>query len=108
MVSMKPEQIRLLSTMKKLIHEGKRKFQDRNDRNYIDDLNELGIDEEEAWNIIMGLKPQLYYIDPMPTYNQSQKSLTFKRKVNNIEAYIKLELRNNELVVCWSFHNSKG
>ena len=41
------EQIRLLSKMKKLINEGKRRFANRKDRDYLASLLELGITESE-------------------------------------------------------------
>lgn len=52
---MKPEQIRQLSEYKNLIVQGNRKFQSRKDRNYIDDLSEIGLTIEEAWIQILSL-----------------------------------------------------
>lgn len=47
------EQLRLWSKMRKLIKEGKRRFKPRDDRDYLQDLLELGISESEAWNFIL-------------------------------------------------------
>ena len=57
------EQIRLLSKMKKLINEGKRRFANRKDRDYLASLLELGITESEAWNYILRLSVHYYYPD---------------------------------------------
>lgn len=46
-------QAKVLSRMKKLIKEGKRRFQLRKDRDYLIDLLELGLSENEAWNYIL-------------------------------------------------------
>jgi hypothetical protein len=40
---MTSDENRLLTHMKKLIFQGKRRFQIRSDRNYIEDLLELGL-----------------------------------------------------------------
>ena len=40
--------VKILSKMKKLICEGNRRFQLRKDHDYLKDLLELGISEEEA------------------------------------------------------------
>ena len=42
------EQLKLLSKMKRLIYQGKRKFLDRKDRNYLDELLKIGISEDDA------------------------------------------------------------
>ena len=53
---MNQEQIMLLSKMKKLIIKNKRRFAIRNDgTDYISDLAELGLTEDEAWNEILKL-----------------------------------------------------
>ena len=101
------EQIKLLSKMKKLIKEGKRKFIPRNDRDYVSDLFELGISEEEAWNYVLMLNSYYYIKDYRPTYSKNGDSLIFKMNVNGITAYIKLkiEIENNiEKTCCLSFH----
>ena len=104
---MNNKQQQLLIKMKKLIREGKRKFSDRKDRDIIKDLLELDLTVDDAWNIILGLNQNFYYIDTKPFYLQSNNSLTFKRKIKEKDVYIKLLLEkdiNGEIVVCLSFH----
>ncbi len=98
-------QLKQLSRMKELITLGKRRFQNRPDRDYLSDLVELGISEEEAWNYILLLNKNFYFYDTMPSYYNT-KALTFKRKINGINTYIKLKIEknNDEEVVCLSFH----
>ena len=104
---MNNEQIRLLSKMKKLVSEGSRRFQLRLNRDYLVDLLELGICEEEAWNQILGLNTNLYFPDPKPSF-ANNNALTFKRLINNNIAYIKISLEkatDGEFeTVCLSFH----
>ncbi len=104
---MNNKQIELLTKMKKLIKNNKRRFNPRNDRDYVKELFELGITENEAWNYILGLNANYYIVDYKPSYNASSNSLTFKRKINNEVAYIKLIIEvyeNGEETVCLSFH----
>lgn len=101
---MDQHQIQLLTRMKGLIKEGKRKFKVRKDRNYLDDLLDLSLTVDEAWEEILTLNKNFYYLDPKPFYNQSQYSLTFKKIIKGKLVYIKLISENNEVVVCWSFH----
>lgn len=103
---MNQEQLRLLNKMKKLIIAKKRKFENRIDRNYIDDLLELGLDVESAWNQILMLNNNFYFFDPMPSYKKDNNVLIFKKNINGILTYIKLKLQNynDEIVVCLSFH----
>lgn len=101
------EQIRLLSKMKKLINQGKKRFAPRKDRDYVEALLELGITEEEAWNYILRLNINYYCHDFKPFYAKDGKSLVFKMKINDNIAYIKLkieEYNNEEKTVCLSFH----
>lgn len=108
---MNNEQIKLLSNMKQLIIKYKRKFQIRPDRDYIQDLLEIGISESEAWNHILSLNNNFFYIDPKPTYRKNNDTLIFLKQINGIDVYIKLRIENNieEEVVCISFHkSSKG
>lgn len=101
------EQIRLLSKMKKLITQGKRRFILRKDRDYVESLSELGITEDEAWNYILRLNAYYYYYDYKPFYKKTSESLVFKMKINNNMAYIKLKIEkynNEEETVCLSFH----
>lgn len=77
---MNQEQIMLLSKMKKLIIKNKRRFAIRNDgTDYISDLAELGLTEDEAWNEILKLNNYFYYPDPRPYYYGSG-ALIFKKK----------------------------
>jgi len=101
------EQLRLWSKMRKLIKEGKRRFKPRDDRDYLQGLLELGISESEAWNFILQLNSHSYFNDPKPSYYKQNDTLLFKRKINGIETYIKLQIEengNDEETVCWSFH----
>ena len=86
------DQLRILTKMKRLIKNGNRRFQIRKDRDYIQDLLELGIDEVEAWNIILTLNNHFYFNDPKPTYYKNKDTLIFKRKVNGVLTYIKLKI----------------
>jgi len=94
--------------MKKLIKLGKRRFQIRRDRDYLQDLLKLGISESEAWNIILELNNHFYFNDPRPSYYKNTDTLIFKKQINGIIAYIKLKIEKNnnqeEIVVCISFH----
>lgn len=93
--------------MKKLIKEGKRRFQIRLDRDYLQDLLEFGITETEAWNYILELNNHFYFEDPKPSYYKNVDTLIFKKQINGVTAYIKLiiEKNNNEdETVCLSFH----
>lgn len=107
---MNNEQLKLLSHMKKLIKNGKRRFLPRNDRDYTADLFEIGIIEEEAWNVhILSLNKNFYYFDPIPNYKVDGKTLVFLKKINGNLVYIKLKLEikiDGEEVVCISFHIS--
>lgn len=102
------EQLKKLSKMKKLINEGYRKFQTRNDRDYLQDLLDIGITEEYAWSEILLLSLHDYIHDYKPFFSKGKSDgLTFKKKINGYLIYIKLtieEYNNNEETVCWSFH----
>lgn len=108
---MNNSQIRLLSKMRKLINEGHRKFQQRSDRDYVEELLDIGITEEEAWFYVLTLKPQFYFPDPKPNYSKDGESLTFKRDINEVRTYIKLKIEKNEKgeeeTVCLSFHRDE-
>ena len=105
---MNNEQLKILSKMKKLIKLGKRRFQIRKDRDYLQELLELGISELEAWNIILELNKHFYFNDPKPLYYKNTDTLIFKKQINGVVAYIKLKIEKNnnqeEIVVCISFH----
>ncbi|MBP3635029.1 MAG: hypothetical protein J6J17_01030 [Bacilli bacterium] len=107
---MNQEQIRLFSKMKKLINQKKKRFLVRNDgTDYVADLLELGISEEEAWREILNLNNYFYYPDPKPYYYGSG-ALTFKKQINGLDTYIKLKIEDNgdgEETVCLSFHRSR-
>ncbi len=104
---MNSNQNKLLNRMKRLVYEGKRRFEDREDRNYFEDLLEINISPSQAWEHILSLNPHMYFPDLKPLYNRSNNTLTFKKLINGICVYIKLQLEiTNELeeVVCLSFH----
>ena len=104
---MNGKQLKLFSKMRKLITLKQRRFEVRPDRDYVMDLLEIGITEEEAWNRILELNNNFYYIDPKPNYSVIGESLTFKREINEVMTYIKIKIeeRNEqEEVVCLSFH----
>ena len=104
---MNQQEQQLLNKMKRLIKEGKRYFEIRKDRDYLQDLEEIDISEEEAWNIIESLNFHFYFIDTKPYYNRTNNVLVFKRPINKIIVYIKLKienLNNNEYTICISFH----
>ena len=108
---MNQEQLKLLSKMKKLVSEGKRKFQIRKDRDYLKALAELEISEAEAWKIILSLNKNYYIPDSKPNYSRTGEALTFIRNINGKNAYIKLKIEQNNNVdetVCLSFHISIG
>lgn len=104
---MNSQQLLLLSKMKKMIKEGKRKFKNRNDRDFLNDLCNLSLTVDDAWNHILSLNKNHYFPDNKPSYNQSINCLTFKKIINGKLAYIKLILDREEVVICWSFHEDK-
>lgn len=104
---MNNNQLRKLSEAKKLIKENKKRFQVRPDRDYIQDLLDLGITEEEAWNQILLLNAYYYFHDPKPYYSGGSDALIFKKEINGIVAYIKLDIEkidSGKETVCLSFH----
>ena len=105
------EQLKLLSQMKKLIKNGKCRFQVRNDRDYLEELLNLGISEREAWNYILTLNSNFYVHDFKPNYLINGESLIFKRLINGNIAYIKLKIEKSESdeeTVCLSFHKDSS
>lgn len=104
-------QIKELSEIKKLVREGKRKFEQREDSDYLSDLLEIGITEEEAWNHVLTLNKNFWFIDPKPNYRKkSASALLFKKIINGTIAYIKIKKEieeNNEMAVCLSFHKDR-
>ena len=104
---MNNEQAKLFTKMRKLIKNGNRRFEQRSDRDYMEDLMEFGIGVEEAWNYVYSLNYHYYFADPKPNYYKDNKALVFKREINGIMAYIKIKMEirdDNEEVVCLSFH----
>ena len=79
---MNSTQIKLFSNMRKLISNGKRRFECRPDRDYVEDLLEIGITEEEAWRYILELNCHFYIPDSKPNYSRNGESLIFKREIN--------------------------
>lgn len=67
---MTSSQIKVLSEIKKLVKLGKRKFAQRKDYDYLQDLLEIGITEEEAWNQVLYLNKNFWFIDPKPSYSK--------------------------------------
>ena len=101
------EQLKLLSKMKKLVVKGNKKFANRKDRDYIEELLEIGITESVAWQEILTLSSYNYVPDYKPFYLKSENSLVFKKDINGNTVYIKLkieEYNNKEMTVCLSFH----
>lgn len=105
------DEIKLLSRMKKLVKENKKRFAIRKDRDYTKSLFELGITEEEAWNYVLRLNAYFYYRDYKPDYLTNGKALVFKMKINDMQAYIKLKIEQNnnkdEETVCLFFHKDE-
>ena len=102
------EQLKQLSKMKKLINQGNKRFASRKDRDYIQELLDIGITEEMAWSEILTLSNQNYVHDYKPFYAKcSDDALTFKKMINGCKVYIKIkieEYNNNDATVCLSFH----
>lgn len=107
-MNMTGKQLKLLSKMKKLINQGYKKFACRIDRDYVQELLDIGITEELAWYEILTLSAQNYIHDYKPFYEKiGDDALTFKKKINGFIVYIKLKLEKynkNETTVCLSFH----
>lgn len=105
---MTSSQVKELSDIKKLVKSGKRRFEQRKDSDYLQDLLEIGISEEEAWNHVLCLNKNFWFVDPRPNYNKkSGDALLFKKQINGILVYIKIKIeieKNCEMAVCLSFH----
>lgn len=108
LMMMTSEQLKQLSKMKKLIIQGCKRFACRKDRDYIQELLDIGITEEMAWSEILTLSAQNYVYDYKPFYaKHSDDALTFKKTINGCKVYIKIkieEYNNNDATVCLSFH----
>ena len=101
------EQLKLLTKMKKLITKGNKRFANRKDRDYLEELLEIGITESLAWQEILTLSSYNYVPDYKPFYLKSDSSLVFKKDINGNRVYIKIkieEYNNKEMTVCLSFH----
>lgn len=101
------EQLKLLAKMKRLITKGNKKFINRRDRDYLEELLEIGITESLAWQEILTLSSYNYVLDYKPFYLKSENSLVFKKDINGNRVYIKLKIEkynNKEMTVCLSFH----
>ena len=107
-IDMSEEQIRQLAKMKKLIHCGRRRFVVRKDRDYIQELLNIGITENEAWQEILTLSSKNYYPDyKLFSSKNGDDALIFKKYINGYIVYIKLKIEqynNSEMTVCLSFH----
>ena len=93
--------------IKKLITKGNKRFANRKDRDYLEELLEIGITESLAWQEILTLSSYNYVQDYKPFYSKSENSLVFKKDINGNRVYIKLkieEYNNKEMTVCLSFH----
>lgn len=102
---MKQQDIRLLMKMKQAVVEGKCYFKLRNDRDYKQDLLDIGITESECWEHILSLNSNMYFPDPKPIYYQSEEILIFKKNILGNQIYIKLKyMKDSAEVECWSFH----
>lgn len=105
---MNKDQIKLLTKIKKLVSSKSRRFEDRDDIDYLEELAILGISEEEAWNHILSLNVNFYFPDPKPNYYNDKNSLTFKKSINGKLAYIKVNINEDEVkAICWSFHEDR-
>ena len=86
------EQIKLLARIKKLVYQGKRKFVSRKDRDYLQELLDIGISEGEAWNKVLELSALDYFPDYKPFYSKQDNNdaLVFKKQITGACVYIKL------------------
>lgn len=102
------EQLRLLHKMKNLISNGYKRFAYRKDRDYIQELLDIGITENDAWQEILGLSSRNYYPDyKIFDTTTREDALVFKKHINGHIVYIKLKIEqynNSEMTVCLSFH----
>lgn len=73
------EQLKLLAKMKKLITKGNKKFAPRKDRDYIEELLEIGISENLAWQEVLTLSSYNYVPDYKPFYLKTEN--TYLKKI---------------------------
>lgn len=104
--------------VKKLVSQGRRQFVKRQGYiapdgvkiNYLQALLELDIsDIEEAWNYVLSLTPSHYHSGPAKDRDRPEGAdiWVFKRKINEIDTYIKLKI-DDRGCVCISFHRDWG
>lgn len=106
---MSDEIVTFLTRMKKCVNNHQRRFSNRtyNGLSYTQVLiNDFNITVKEAWDVILTLHKGHFCVDEKPDYYGDNNTYVFKREVNSVMAYIKLkiEIRNDEQVVCISFH----
>ncbi len=111
---MKNEVIYFIKKVRNLIKDNKYVFDDKdygNDKTYdMILLEHFGITPNEAISHIKTLNYHLWVNDEKPDYLKDSNAFVFNKRVNNVEAYIKLEIEENkygELLVIWSFHKDK-
>lgn len=94
--------------MKLLISQGHKKFANRHDCNYLQDLADICITENEAWEQILSINKSFYWRDGKQSYYKNDNNaLEFKKVINSKLIYIKLKIEeydNSEMTVCLSFH----
>lgn len=105
---MTEQELKQLAKMKKLIIQGKKRFEYRSDRDHVQELLDIGISDDEAWQQVLSLSKANYWPDSKPSYlKNSEDVLVFKKMINGVKVYIKLkieEYNNMETTVCISFH----
>ena len=100
---MSNEQMKILLRIKELVRKGKRRFAQRKDRSYKEDLYDIGITQEEAWKHVLFLNENMYFPDLKPNHYKNDAALVFKEIINGKRVYIKLKIEN-DMSVCLSFH----
>ena len=85
---MNQQDVKYLGYIKNLVYLKKRRFEVRPDRDYLNDLLNLGITPLEAWEHILSLNKHLYFVDPKPNYFKDGKSLTFKFCLCTLNSYL--------------------
>lgn len=108
---MPDEVVCFITSMRKLLKQGKFRFSDReysDGRTYIQVLvDDFGITPEQAWKIISQLSKYDNVEDRKPDYRKDGPGYVFKKVVNDVLAYIKLkieEVENDDYIVCIAFH----
>jgi len=110
---MPDDTVTFLSCAKQLIRQGKRYFRPSNNEGKTYNeilLDDFGITPDVAWEIILSLHTSQRVSDDKPSYYERSDAYIFKREVNGVPAYIKLNIeeRNGEAhVVCISFHQDR-